>query len=150
MLQQQQNLGQNVGTSKIHLSPPVVLAAVRSKSMVLLLLIRCWLLLPLWDSLIVLCFVMRYFVFILVLQSFWWNEWVGCFALFNFLVSCDCCVALPHGFVCSLWLWYFLIILTFCKQLGPRSGVKKQFDTETFLSQQTTIKSWEVTQLAKK
>ena len=37
------------------------------------LLIRCWLLLPLCDSVIVLCFVVRYFVSILVLQSSWWT-----------------------------------------------------------------------------
>ena len=40
----------------------------------------------------------RDFVSILVLQSFQCNgeERVGCFALFVFLVSRDCCVALPH------------------------------------------------------
>ena len=37
--------------------------------LVLLLLIRCGLLLQLWDSVIVLCFVVRYCVSILVLQS---------------------------------------------------------------------------------
>ena len=63
--------------------------AVCSKAVVLLLLIRCWLLLPLWDSVIVLCFVVRYFVSFLVLQS-------SCFALFVFLVSRGCNVALPH------------------------------------------------------
>ena len=40
---------------------PVALAAVRSKAVVLLLLICCLLLLPLWDFVIVLCFVVRYF-----------------------------------------------------------------------------------------
>ena len=54
-------------------------------------MIRCGLLLPLWDSVIVLCFVVRYFVSILVLQ-----ERACCFALFVFLVSRDRCVALPH------------------------------------------------------
>ena len=44
-------------------------AAVRSKAVVLLLLTFCLLLLPLWESVIVLCFVVRYFMFILVLQS---------------------------------------------------------------------------------
>ena len=43
--------------------------AVRSKAMVLLLLTFCLLLLPLWESVIVLCFVVRYFMSILVLQS---------------------------------------------------------------------------------
>ena len=41
MLQQQQNLGRRFGTSKIHLSPPpVAWAAVRSKAVGMLLLIR--------------------------------------------------------------------------------------------------------------
>ena len=43
-------------------------AAVRSKAVVLLLTF-CLLLLPLWESVIVLCFVVRYFMSILVLQS---------------------------------------------------------------------------------
>ena len=70
------------------------------QAVVLLLLIRCWLLLPFWDSVIVLCFVVRYFVSILALQSSRWgrDSWLLCFvcALFVFLVSCDCCVALSH------------------------------------------------------
>ena len=66
---QQQNLGRRFGTSKMHLSPPVAYAAVRSKAVVLLLLTFCLLLLPLWGSVIVLCFVVRYFMSILVLQS---------------------------------------------------------------------------------
>ena len=42
LLQQQQNLGRRFGTSKMHLSPPVALAAVHSKAVVLLLLLtRC-------------------------------------------------------------------------------------------------------------
>ena len=44
-------------------------AAVRSKAGVLLLLTFCLLLLPLWESVIVLCFVVRCFVSVLVLQS---------------------------------------------------------------------------------
>ena len=36
LLQQQQNLGRRFGTSKMHLSPPVAYAAVRSKAVVLL------------------------------------------------------------------------------------------------------------------
>ena len=56
------------------LRPPVALAAARSQAVVLLLLIRCWLLLPLWDSVIVLYFVVRYFVSILVLQSSRWGR----------------------------------------------------------------------------
>ena len=39
------------------------------KAVVLLLLTCCLLLLPLWESVIVLCFVVRYFMSFLVLQS---------------------------------------------------------------------------------
>ena len=74
----------------------MALAAVLSKAVVLLLLIRCLLLLPLWDSVIVLCFASSFFVSFLVLQSSRWEERAGCFALFVFLVSFDCWVALPH------------------------------------------------------
>ena len=45
----------------------VAWAAVPSKAVVLLLLIFCLLLLPLWESVIVLCFVVCYFMSILVL-----------------------------------------------------------------------------------
>ena len=69
VLQQQQNLGQRFGTSKMHLNPSVVWASVLSKAVVPLLLTCCLLLLPLWESVIVLCFVVRYFMSILVLQS---------------------------------------------------------------------------------
>ena len=44
-------------------------SAVCSKAVVLLLLTICLLLLPLWESVIVLCFVVRHFMSILVLQS---------------------------------------------------------------------------------
>ena len=43
--------------------------ADRFKAVVLLLLTFCFLLLPLWQSVIVLCFVVRYFMSIQVLQS---------------------------------------------------------------------------------
>ena len=49
-------------------------AAVRSKAVVLLLSIRCRLLLPLCDSVIALCFVVRYYVPILVLQPPRWRR----------------------------------------------------------------------------
>ena len=42
---------------------------LRSKVVVLLLLTFCLLLLPLWESVTVLCFVVRYFMSILLLQS---------------------------------------------------------------------------------
>ena len=47
----------------------IVTAAVRSKAVFLLLLTFCLLLLPLWESEIVLCFVVCYFMSVLVLQS---------------------------------------------------------------------------------
>ena len=78
-------------------NPPVALTANRSNVVVLLWLIRWWLVLPLWDSVIVLCFVVRYFVSILVLQVSQCGRRAGCFALFVFLVCCDCCLSLPHG-----------------------------------------------------
>ena len=64
VLQQQQNLGQRFGTSKMHLSFLVAYAAVRSKAVVLLLLTVT----PFLGVLIVVCFVVCYFMSILVLQ----------------------------------------------------------------------------------
>ena len=97
----------------------MALTAVRSKAVVLLLLIRCWMLLPLWDSVIVQCFVVRYFVSILVLQSSRWGSesWLHC--LFVFLVSRDCCVALPHdayGF-CFCFAFVCVCLLMLCSHL---------------------------------
>ena len=76
---------------------PVALADVRSKAVVLLLFIRCLLLLPLWDSVIVLCFVVCCFVYIPALQSSRGGRqsWLLCFVRLPG-VSC-CCVALPHN-----------------------------------------------------
>ena len=84
-------------------------------------LIQTLLLLPLWESVIVLCFVVRYFMSILVFQSSWWGResWLLCLSCLPGVLwwlsgSSSRC----HGVVCSLWLWYFLIILTyyFCYQ----------------------------------
>ena len=114
VLQQQQNLGLRFGTSKMHLSPH--LCVVCSKAVVLLSMIRCWLLLPLWDSVIVLCFVVRHFVSILDLQLSWWGResWLLCFVCLPGVLRLLCgSSSRCHEFVCSLWLWYFLIILTY-------------------------------------
>ena len=54
----------------------------------------CLLLLPLWKSVIVLCFIVRYFMSINHLDG---EEGAGCFALFVFLVSRDGWAALPRG-----------------------------------------------------
>ena len=74
------------------------------------------LLLPLWESVIVLRFVVSYFMSILVLQSSWWGResWLLCLICLPGVSwwlsgSSSRC----HGVVCGLWLWYFLIILTY-------------------------------------
>ena len=84
--------------------------------MVLLLLTFCLLLLLLWESVIILSFVVRYFMSILVLQSSWWGResWLLCLICLPGVSwwlsgSSSWC----HGVVCSLGLWYFLIILTY-------------------------------------
>ena len=69
VLEQQQNQGRKFGTSKMHLRPPVAYTAVRTKAVVLLLLTFCLLLLLLCKSVIVLCFVVHYFMSVLILQS---------------------------------------------------------------------------------
>ena len=85
----------------MHLSPPppppVAYADVRSKAVVLLLLTCCLLLLPLWESVIVLCFVVRYFMSLLVLQSSWWGResWLLCLVCLPGVSYC--CVVLPRG-----------------------------------------------------
>ena len=56
----------------------------------------------------------RYFMSILVLQSSWWGSWLLCLICLPGVSwwlsgsSSQC-----HGVVCGLWLWYFLIILTY-------------------------------------
>ena len=119
VLQQQQNLGRRFGTSKMHLSPPpprwLRLLSVLSRWFCCFLAF-CLLLLPLWESVIVLCFVVRNFMSILVLQSSWWGRerWLLCLVCLPD-VSWWLCGSSSrcYGFVCGLWLWYFLIILTY-------------------------------------
>ena len=94
----------------------MALADVLSKAMVLLLLTFCLLFLLLWESVIVLCFVVRYFMSILVLQSSWWGResWLLCLiclpGVFWWLSGSS---SPGHWVVCGLGLWYFLIILTY-------------------------------------
>ena len=133
VLQQRQNLGRRFGISKMHINPLVAVADVRSKAVVLLLLIRFWLLPPLWDSVIVLCFVVRYFVSILVLQSSWWGKesWLLCFVCLPCVWWLLCgSSSRCHAFVCSLWLWYCLIIHTYFLRYAPsevNEGFKNGF-----------------------
>ena len=68
------------------------------------------------ESVIVLCFVVRYFMPILVLQSSWWGResWLLCLICLpgvSWWLSCSS--SRCHRVVCGLWLWYFLIILTY-------------------------------------
>ena len=70
-------------------------ADVLSKAVVLLLLICCLLLLPLWESVIVLCFIVYHFLSSLVFLLSWWGRESWLPANFVFLASRDCCVALP-------------------------------------------------------
>ena len=83
-----------------------------SGAVVLLLLTFCLLLLPLWGSVIVLCFVVRCFVSVLVLRSSWWGGGGGGGGGGGWLL---CLVCLPgvswwlggsssrcHGVFCSL------------------------------------------------
>ena len=125
VFQQQQNLGRRFGNSKLHLIPIVALAVARSKAGVLLLLIRSWLLLPLWNSVIVLCFCCA---LLCVHSSFaiisMGKRELDCSALFVFLVSHDCCVALPHvsmalSAVCDCGIsWSYSLLLLFTAPRG--------------------------------
>ena len=70
--------------------------AVRSRAVVLLLLTFCLVLLLLWECVIVLCFVVRCFMSILVLQSSWWGResWLLCLIC---LPGVSWWLALPWG-----------------------------------------------------
>ena len=57
-----------------------------------MLLTFCSLLLPLWESVIVLCLYVHSSIAIILI-----GKRAGCFAQFVFLVSHDGCVTLPRG-----------------------------------------------------
>ena len=108
--------GRGFGSRKMHLGSLWLWLLSGSKAVVLLLLIRCWLFLPLWDSVVVLCFVVRCFVPIPVLLSSWsrregWLHYFVCLPGVSWLLCGSS--SRWHGVVCSLWLRYFLIILTY-------------------------------------
>ena len=76
----------------------------------------CLLFLLFSESVIVLCFVVRYFMSILVLQSSWWGResWLLCLNCLPGVSWWLCGSSLRcHGFDYGLRLWYFLIILTY-------------------------------------
>ena len=68
----------------------MTLTAVCPKAVVLLLLIRCWVLLPFWDSVIDLCFVVRYFhsCFAIILIESWLLYFV-CLPGVSWLLCCS-------------------------------------------------------------
>ena len=69
-----------------------------------------------WEFCVCLCFVMHYFVSILVLQSSWRESLLLCYyCLTDLLLLQMFCGSSSrcHGLVCSMCLWYFLIILTY-------------------------------------
>ena len=76
-------------------------AVVPSKAVVLLLLTCCLLLLPLWEYVIVLCFAVRYFMSLLVLQLFLWGkrELVALLSLSSFVIVLWFFVAMPRVFL---------------------------------------------------
>ena len=88
---QEQNLGPRFGASKM-LKPLAASAAVGSKAVALLLLMHCLLFSHcMWVFMFGPCFVVRYFVTFLVLQSSWrgkgsWMLYIKCLPL----VSCHC------------------------------------------------------------
>ena len=71
-----------------------------------------------------------YFVFILVLQSFWRGResWLLCFYCPTdvLLLKMFCGYSSRcYGLICSVWLWYFLVILTyFLPRITPRTVYK--------------------------
>ena len=94
----------------MNLSPPVAKAAVRSKTEVLLLLISCLLFLPLWESVIFLCFVVRYFMSI---RGFA-NILMGKRELVALLgLSCWCLVIVVWFFLAVSWVCLQFVIVVF-------------------------------------
>ena len=126
----------------------MALTAFRSKAVVLLLFICYRLLLPLWNSVIVLCFVVRYFVSILVLQIARWGieNWLLCFV---FLVSLDCFVALTHdatglSAVCDWGIsWsYSLFLLIIYKREATDLFNKSYGDVANVKRSKMQLKVW--------
>ena len=90
----------------MHLSSAVALAAVRSKAAVLLLFTFCLLLLPLWESVIVICFVVHYLMPLLVLTGK--RELVALLCL-----SSWCLVIVVWLFLAVLWVCLQFVIVVF-------------------------------------
>ena len=95
------------------MAPKVASVAVRSKAVVLLLLTFCLLLLPLWESLTVLCFDVRYFMSILVLQIILMGK-RELVALLN--LSSWCLVMVERLFLAVPWGCLRFVIVVFPDQ----------------------------------
>ena len=92
---------------------------------------------PILEVCIVLCFVVRYLMSILVLQSSWWGResWLLCLICLPGVSwwlsgSSSRC----HGVVCGLWLWYFLIILTYFFRCFQEEGLINQLHHKNSIS----------------
>ena len=96
---------------KMHLTPPPP-GGLGCCPVVLLMLTCCLLLLPLWESVIVLCFVVSYFMSILILQSSWW-------ALLN--LSSWCLVKVEWLFLAVPWGCLQFVIVVCWRDVG-KSG----------------------------
>ena len=101
---QRQNLGRRFGASKMHLNPTVAWPAVRSKTVVLLLLIHCFMYLPLFVGFCVWS-LFRYAI-LSILSSFLRSSrrgresWLLCFnCIFDAVLLIVLCGFL-HGAVC--------------------------------------------------
>ena len=116
-------------------------AAVRSKMVVLLLLNFCLLLLPLWESVIVLCFVVSYFMSILVLIIL-----MGKRELVALLNLSSWCLVEVEGLILAVpWgcLWFVIVVFPnhtyyFCTFLKNRFSehyhqMKKSRKVDNFL-----------------
>ena len=106
-----------IGTNTMHLTPPPPPPRwLRLLSVLRRWFCCCWLFVYCWESVIVLCFVVCYYISILVLQSSWWgrDSWLLCLICLpgvSWWLSGSS--SLCHRVVCGLWVWYFLIILTY-------------------------------------
>ena len=120
------------GTSKMHLSPPP--RWLRLLSVLRRWFCCCWLfcllLLPLWESVIVLCFVVRCFVSVLVLQSSWWGKELV--TLLN--LSSWCLVMVERLFLAvpQVCLRFVIVVFpdhTHCTILHIKDGSWKDYST---------------------
>ena len=121
----------SLGKQCLPLSPPVAWAAVCSKAVVLLLLTFCLLLLPLWESVVVLCFVVRYFMSIAIILM-GKRELI---ALLN--LSSWCLVMVERLFLAVPWGCLQFVIVVFPDHthlLFLSHKVKCQFSRATFSS----------------